>query len=168
MDRPDDYYRKNRTKLFSQGDIFARVPFLDIGTKVDDVATFQHHHAMLITPTQVMRGRGATDERSYATPATRTVIPVLSLEQVDRDREGLVEDELLHYMYLPAIDAIRFPDSAAVLSEPTLVSHDLLSGLQRVTQLTVEATRQLQRKLVLFLTMIRSEPRRDDFDPWAD
>jgi hypothetical protein len=166
MDRPNDYYRLDRTILFSQGDIFDGVPFLEVDDEGNEI--FRRSRAMLITPTQVMRARGATDEGSYATPV-RLVVPVLPVETSRiHNREALVEDELLHYMYLPGDDAIGLPECVAVLSEPTLSSHSELKNARRLTQLTVDATRQLQRKLVVLYTMIRRVPDRHEFDPWAD
>jgi hypothetical protein len=173
--RPNDnnYFRSDRTILFSQGDIFANVPFIDFGEPSEsgtEVVGSRKSFAMLITPTFVMRARGATSPQSYATPI-RTVIPILPLTVISvTDRDALDRDELVHYMFLPGDPgASKLPESVAILSEPTTVSHDLLMKCGRATQLTVEATRQLQLKLVRFYSSIEwRSVNRDAFDPWPD
>ena len=166
MDRPDDYYRQERTVLFSQGDIFSNVPFVDIDSESYG-REVTRSKALLITPTDVMRAHGAIDEGSYAT-SVFAVVPVLPVTHLEVNWEDFFNDDLLHYMFLPSSGDGAIPESGAVLSEPSLLSLRVLLECPRIMQLTVDATRQLQRKLVMYYTMIQPSPQRSDFHPWAD
>jgi len=170
---PADMYRQNRTKLFSQGDIFADLPFNDLELSDDAerqarIIRVWRSNAMLITPTDAMRARGATDR--YSGPPTRTVIPVLDLDKADvTDLERLTTvDGLFHYMYLPEDPVSKLRRSIAVLSMPTTVSAPLLERFERVTQLSVQGTRQLQLKLVEYSSSLTKRLEREDFNPWPD
>jgi hypothetical protein len=69
-------------------------------------------------------------------------------------------------MYLPPLPAKRFPESLALLFEPVTLVHDLLKD-NRVSQLTYDASQQLQRKLFWFMTGGAQRPRAS-FSPPMD
>ena len=76
---------------------------------------------------------------------------------------------LINYMYLPALEVreIEFsmPESMALFYMPLTIHHDLI-GENRVTQLAAAGAKQLQRKLVHFISSWLEE--RDFFDPPMD
>jgi hypothetical protein len=192
-----------RTTLFSQGDIFeldalvaadlwtvadvassGRIvpPNQDMASSVvaivrtPDLPRAAHgegRFAMLTTPTDGMRARGATT--SY-TPGRlrRTIVPIVSRTYlVSVSVQAFTEvsadiasdtDHLDTYMFLPTVDAM--PTSFAVLDEPAEVHHRVLEHrATRIAQLTREGTQQLQRKLVWYATYGDVQMGRAAFNP---
>ena len=117
-----------------------------------------------------MRAQGAPGV--YAHPV-RTLVPLMPVERlvgeglIDDTKVGLVRkyDGLINYMYLPSQPESDLPESLALLYMPVTMHHDIIDG-QRVTQLAVEGTRQLHRKLVWFSSSWQ-EPR-STFEPALD
>ncbi|HLY49007.1 MAG TPA: hypothetical protein VKR21_07410 [Solirubrobacteraceae bacterium] len=183
--RPDDnLYYETRLALFSQGDIFRDVPLAyptpaDEFVLADDEDTagsrrflsgpFDVGFAMLVTPTCSRRAQGG---HGYAHPV-RTLLPLrpfdelVEVELLDSSKAGLLRkrDALINYMYLPSNDELELPESIALLYMPVTLHHDFLAG-QRVTQLTVDAARQLHSKLVWFASGLKLD--RETFDPPMD
>lgn len=106
----------------------------------------------------------------YAHPV-RTLVPVWPLEElgqiIDQSAKGLLKkyDALINYMYLPSNEALRIPESVALLYMPITLHTDMIDG-QRVTQLSFVGAQQLQRKLVYFSTGVLAP--RTDFNPPMD
>jgi hypothetical protein len=63
---------------------------------------------------------------------------------------------------MPALEDIKFPESAAFLYMPVTLHHDLIEG-QRVAQLGPEAVLQLHRKVVWHATSLQVP--REQFRP---
>ena len=165
--RPDDSdYYESRLELFSQGISSAtfrwptRFPPMRSsrrkarGTRRFLSGPFEVGLAMLVTPTCSMRAQGAPDR--YAHPV-RSLVPLRPFEEfvgaglLDDSRAGLARkrDGLINYMYLPASEELA----------------EALEG-QRVTQLAVEGARQLQSKLVWFVSSLKLD--RATFEPPLD
>jgi hypothetical protein len=166
---PRTYYRPITTPLFSQGDIFLGVPLPVVADP--DLIGIDTNLSMLITPTTAIRARGATNPAAYMAPHV-TVVPVLRLPiPTIRDYPTLAgQDELLHYMYLPADPLSRLPESVAVLSMPITMplSYLLNEEVTRIAQLGREGLRQLQNKLVWWVAGGERLAHRCQFDPPMD
>lgn len=184
--RPNGRYYESRTALLSQGDIFADVPLAyptpacEIAIETDGLTpersrTFlsgplDYGLAMLITPTCSMRSQ--TTGRQYAHPV-RTLVPIRPVSELiamgilDDAKRGLAErrDSLINYMWLPADAHFGFEESLALLYMPVTLHHDMIVD-QRISQLTREATSQLQKKLAWHTTSVLLS--RSDFDPPLD
>jgi hypothetical protein len=164
--RPDDagYYVRDRTSLFSQGDVFADVPltFPGVGAFVAEhegsrfflSGPLEPGPAILITPTCQMSAQGAGEGYAHN---VRTLVPIRTVDELVT--AGAVKaaslqnvrsiDNLSNYMYLPALDG-QYGESLALLYMPITIEHELLSNTAtRVSQLAPEGARQLLRKLVL-------------------
>ena len=191
--RPSDdaYYERDRTELFSQGDIFRDVPlayptmleeaeddgepdarasdWLAAGRRRFLSGPLEFGPAMLITPTCAMSAQGAS---GYAHPI-RTLVAVRSLDEVvERGfiSEGQAadlrrRDRFANYMYLPASADDELAESVALLYYPVTVHHEFLEG-NRVTQLAYEGARQLQHKLGIFYAGFDVD--REELDPPMD
>jgi hypothetical protein len=189
--RDDDYYERDRTELFSQGDVFRDVPlgyptmleetedagetdvragdWLAAGKRRFLSGPLDFGPAMLITPTCAMSAQGAS---GYA-HAIRTLVVVRSLEDViengflseEQAADIQRRDRFGSYMYLPATADGELPASVALLYYPVTVHHDFLEG-NRITQLGCEGARQLQHKLGVFYAGFDVD--RDELDPPMD
>ena len=178
---PGQFYQPGRTALLSQGDIFRNVPFVDLvlsdphdlGSRRIDL---EPAWAMLITPTEIMRALGAT--KTYSDELRRTVVPILGLDQMPGLGDGRAlreQDGLAQYMYLPEDPISGMLEGAAYFPHAVTVSHALLvpsadepisrPPVSRATQLTIDGTRQLQRKLLMYFTALRTELAREVFSP---
>jgi hypothetical protein len=184
--RPDDAsYYEERLELLSQGDIFFDVPLAypmparELVTEEDRgyggnrqflSGPLDYGFAMLITPTCSMRSQGSGGGAQYAHPV-RTLVAIHSLEGLgevlDASATGLLRkyDSLINYMYLPALQALGMPESAALLYMPVTLHHEMIDG-QRATQLTFEGAKQLHRKLAYFATGVLAP--RDVYKPPMD
>lgn len=188
--RPAGPYFEDRTALLSQGDIFRDVPLaypvpadaIAVEAEVEDDSEPQETArlflsgpldfgpAMLITPTCSMRSQ--TAGREYAHPV-RTLVPLrrvvefVDLGILDAAKRGLADgrDSLINYMWIPGDSEVGLEDSLALLYMPVTLHHDMVVG-QRITQLTYDATSQLQKKLAWHATSMLLE--RADFDPPMD
>ena len=141
--RPDLEYFRTRTDKTSQGDVFNDVPVYFALPK-DDGGEITAEQAMVLTASCHIDHR--TDWLMIA--------PV-----VTPDRAGLAEPllgELREYdchhrvVFLPE-DGER-PERIVRLDRQQPISRGVLELCDRDTQLTLEATRQLMRKLVLYQT----------------
>lgn len=181
--RPDGDYYETRTELLSQGDIFRDVPLAypspahEIAVEaVDETARvflsgpLDFGPAILVTPTCSMRSQ--TSGRDYAHPV-RTLLPLRTVRELedigplDAAKRGLAEsrDSLISYMWIPGDRSVGVDDSLALLYMPVTVHHEMIAG-NRMTQLTYEATSQLQKKLAWYATSVLLD--RADFDPPMD
>lgn len=184
--RPHGGYYETRTELLSQGDVFSDVP-LAYPTPAGEIAMEEPESAeetarvflsgpldfgpaMLITPTCSMRSQ--TPERDYAHPV-RTLVPLRPVAELveagvlDDAKRGLAErrDSLINYMWIPGDAALGIDDSLALLYMPVTLHHEMIIG-SRATQLTYDATSQLQKKLAWHGTSVLLD--RADFDPPMD
>ena len=184
--RPKTGYYETRIDLFSQGDIFHDVPLayptpageIEIenpDSPEETTRTFlsgplDYGHAMLITPTCSMRSQ--TPGRDYAHPV-RTLVPLRPITELtdmrvlDQSKCNISEkrDSLINYMWVPGDESLGVPESLALLYMPVTLHHEMIAG-QRVTQLTRDATCQLQKKLAWHATSVLLD--RADFDPPMD
>jgi len=184
--RPKERYYETRTALFSQGDIFNDVPLAyplpageiaiedpdDSGEATRSFLSgpLDYGAAMLITPTCSMRSQ--TPGREYAHPVRtlvplRPVIELIDMGALDQAKRGLAEkrDSLINYMWIPADEQLGLPDSVALLYMPVTLHHDLIAH-SRLTQLTQDAARQMQKKLAWHATSMLID--RAEFDPPLD
>ncbi|QEC48811.1 hypothetical protein FSW04_15320 [Baekduia soli] len=181
--RPTGPYYEVRTPLLSQGDIFDDVPLgypspaLEIAVEeVDESARaflsgpLSFGPAMLITPTCSLRSQ--TAGRDYAHPV-RTLVPLRPVQELmeagilDPSKRGLAErrDSLINYMWMPPLPDVGLEESMALLYMPATLHHDMIAD-RRVSQLTRDASSQLQKKLAWYSTSMLLE--RSDFDPPMD
>jgi hypothetical protein len=183
--RPSGRYYEQRTSLLSQGDIFENVPLAYPSPTdrvfVDDEddshqarrflsGPFDIGHAMLITPTCSMRAQSSG--RDYAHPV-RSLVPLRSVDELVESgildhaklRLAASRDSLINYMYLPADHDLGVSESLALLYMPVTLHHDMIADL-RISQLTLEASRQLQKKLVWHSSSVLLT--RADFEPPVD
>lgn len=181
--RPQGDYYETRTGLLSQGDVFRDVPLAypsparEIAVEpVDETARvflsgpLDFGPAILVTPTCSMRSQ--TLGRDYAHPV-RTLVPLRSVTELeesgvlDAAKRGLAEgrDSLISYMWIPGDPSVGINDSLALLYMPVTVHHEMIVD-NRVTQLTYDATSQLQKKLAWYATSVVLD--RADFDPPMD
>jgi hypothetical protein len=186
--RPSGRYYEQRTTLLSQGDIFADVPLayplpaesviFEDDDDEDQVprarrflsGPFDAGSAMLITPTCSMRSQSAGND--YAHPV-RSLVPLRSVEELadlgilDKSKIGLAvgRDSLINDMYIPADRDLGIVESLALLYMPVTLHHDMIAD-SRVTQLTLEGARQLQKKLVWHASSVLLS--RSDFEPPMD
>jgi hypothetical protein len=182
--RPSGRYYEQRTALLSQGDIFADVP-LAYPTPADSVVfeeddsaqarrflsgPFDVGHAMLITPTCSMRAQSAGQD--YAHPV-RSLVPLRPVDELvdrgilDKAKTSLAQkrESLINYMYMPADRDLGIVESVALLYMPVTLHHEMIVE-QRIAQLTLEAARQLQKKLVWHASSVLLN--RGDFEPPLD
>jgi hypothetical protein len=181
--RPTGRYYEQRTELLSQGDIFVDVPLAypapaDSVVLEDDESAARRFlsgpldfgPAVLITPTCSMRAQSSTP--GYAHPV-RSLVPLRPVEElldlgvIDKAKLGLAQsrDSLINYMYMPADRDLDLAESLALLYMPVTLHHEMIVD-QRVAQLTIDAARQLQRKLVWHASSILL--RISDFQPPLD
>lgn len=181
--RPQGPYFEQRTSLLSQGDIFRDVPLafpspadaIVLEDAVDTGRSFlsgplDYGPAMLITPTCSMRSQALG--RDYAHPV-RTLVPLrpvtelIELGILDASKRGLADarDSLINYMYVPSDSKLRLIESLALLYMPVTLHHDMVADA-RITQLTYDASSQLQKKLTWFASSLLAD--RADFDPPMD
>ncbi|MGO9957029.1 MAG: hypothetical protein ACLP50_13815 [Solirubrobacteraceae bacterium] len=163
--RPPGRYYEERTTLLSQGDIFDDVP-LAYPTPADRVVLdeeddsqqarrflsgpFDTGYGILITPTCSMRAQ--SPGRDHAHPV-RSLAPLRPIEELLKSgildeaklRLAASRDSLINYMYLPADRDRGLVESLALLYMPVTLHHDMIVD-QRIAQLTLDASRQLQKK----------------------
>lgn len=167
-----------------QGDLFRDVPqayplpadevILEEGaTKHDGIrrrflsGPFDAGFGLLVSPTCAMWAQGVEGEYAHPVRALLVVRPVEDLMAsgaLTEDNRALTRkyDNLINYMYLPALEEVGLPESMAFLYMPVTLHHDLIDG-QRVAQLGPEAVLQLHRKLVWHATSLQVP--REDFRP---
>ncbi len=170
--------------MLRQGDLFHDVPLayplpadeviLEEGATEHDAirrrflsGPFDTGFALLVTPTCSMWAQGADD--AYAHPV-RTLLVVRPVEDLvargvlTADNLALTRkyDNLINYMYLPALEDVGLPESVAFLYMPVTLHHDLIEG-QRVAQLGPEAVLHLHRKMVWHATS--KQVPREQFRP---
>lgn len=171
---PDDrYYEDTWSSVYFQGDLFHNVPLAfpwppDLVLAGEEGSErrflsgpFETTHAMLVTPTCTMAAQGRTAPvDGYAMPA-RTLVPVRPLAEVvaagavsDETVGHLRRDRLRNYFYLPPHEEWDFPESVALLYQPTTVHHNVLNDL-RIGQLRGEGFWQLRRSLAFYDAGIR-------------
>jgi hypothetical protein len=183
--RPQGGYYETRTELLSQGDILVDVPLsypspaseivmeaeaVEETARVFLSGPLDFGRALLVTPTCSMRSQ--TRGREYA-HSVRTLVPlrpVAELQDIgvlDAAKRNLAErrDSLINYMWIPSDGDLGIEDSLALLDMPVTLHHDIIAG-SRITQLTYEATCQLQKKLAWYATSVLLD--RGDFDPPMD
>lgn len=181
--RPSGPYFEERSALLSQGDIFGDVP-LAFPSPADAIVfeetasparsflsgPLDFGPAMLVTPTCSMRSQAPG--RDYAHPVRtlaplRPVTELIELGILDTSKQRLADarDSLINYMYLPPAPELGLPESLALLYMPVTLHHEMISGT-RITQLTYEASSQLQKKLTWFSSSLLVA--RADFDPPMD
>jgi hypothetical protein len=183
--RPAGRYYENRIELLSQGDIFEDVPLaypmpaasitVEEDESTDTARAFlsgplDFGPAMLITPTCSLRSQPSGQGYAHH---VRTLVPLRSVEELldlgilDPARRGLADkrDSLINYMYLPADSEFGIVESLALLYMPITLHHEMISD-NRVTQLTFDATAQLQKKLAWHSTSVLLE--RSEFQPPMD
>jgi len=160
--RPDDDgFYEQRTDYLRQGDLFTEVPLgypwppnaVDHkhGSRKFFAGPFEPGFGLLLTPTCSMAAQGKPG--FYAHP-NRALAPVLPLERLVN--EGAIKtgarddlrryDHLVNYLYLPALETVGLPESAALLYAPITVHHDYLKD-RRVAQLSRSAAIHLKRQL---------------------
>jgi hypothetical protein len=184
--RPTGPYYETRTELLSQGDVFTDVPLayptpateivmgetetVEEAARVFLSGPLDFGPALLITPTCSMRSQ--TPGRVYAHPV-RTLVPLrpvgelLATSVLDEAKRNLAEkrDSLINYMWMPGDRELGVEESLALLYMPVTLHHDIIAA-SRITQLTYDATCQLQKKLAWHATSVLLDRR--DFDPPMD
>lgn len=181
--RPQGPYFEQRTSLLSQGDIFRDVPLafpspadaIVLEDAADTGRSFlsgplDYGPAMLITPTCSMRSQAPGLD--YAHPV-RTLVPLrpvtelIELGILDASKRGLADarDSLINYMFVPSHPRLGLGETLALLYMPVTLHHDMIADA-RITQLTYDASSQLQKKLTWFASSLLAD--RADFDPPMD
>jgi len=98
----------------------------------------------------------------------RCLVPLLPIADLladgslndDQLREVRRYDGLINFMYLPAHEVSAMPESLAALFLTVPIEHGLLLELAtRVTQLAPEGAKQLQRKLVWYISSVQLDRR---------
>ena len=172
-DRPSDeeYYVERRTVELSQGDVLA-FGVRPIAARIESEASEAADDnppllvsaslrpaalSMVISPRVSIRWRDQN---------TRLLAPIISVERFasDGQRWGEIDtarnsDSLLHHMYLPPSEAFEITEGLVALHQAITVYRDLLEDAEgrplpdlRRAQLAEPAARQLQRKLVWYVT----------------
>lgn len=155
-----DFYAQRSTHL-RQGDLFREIPLgqpfppdalhHQEGSRRFLSGPFEPGFGMLLSPTCSMAAQGGPE--GYAHPF-RVIAPVLAVADLVEQgalKPGALEelrraDHLQNYFYLPPIDAVGLPESAALLYAPITLHHDYLED-RRVAQLSSEAAVHLKRQL---------------------
>jgi hypothetical protein len=141
--RPNGPYFKTRTEKTSQGDVFDDVP-LQVTLPTDDGGEITAEQAMVLTASCHIDHR--TD--------WLIVAPVLSPDRVGLDAAtlgGIREYDCHHRVMLLPAEGDR-PERVVRLDRQQPISRQTLELCDRDSQLTLQATRQLMRKLVLYQT----------------
>lgn len=170
FERPPDeqYWIKPWSTVLFAGDLFIAIPFGHQPTelyKTDEgeggrgqhfQAAVDFAYGLLISPTcDMYESIGAEIRRSHP---YRVLVPVVPLERVAAETKATADnvklmrkhDALYGYVYLPELRG-AFPESAACLFRPTVVSDDFLSEPpRRIAQLHPEARRHLKIKLMAY------------------
>jgi len=142
--RPEGPYFGPRGHLVSQGDIFEDVPIVVAPGPVDG------EHDVTSAECMVLTASCNIDHRADQL----LVCPVAPMANLGLDR-GIIK-EIREYdchhrlMYLPAED--DRPERMALIYKAQSIDRHVLESCDRQSQLTADATRQLMRKLVLFLS----------------
>ena len=170
--------------MLRQGDLFRDVPLayplpadeliLEEGATENDAirrrflsGPFDTGFGLLVSPTCSMWAQGVGDTYAHPVRSLLVVRPVEELVgrgMLSRDNLGLTRkyDNLINYMYLPALGEVGLPESMAFLYMPVTLHHDLIEG-QRVAQLGPEAVLQPHRKMVWHATSLQVP--REQFRP---
>lgn len=189
--RPSAPYYETRSRFLSEGDIFEDVPYTVVGAGMPMLAdaTSTAHAilpvfsvpAMLLTPTCDFRRPSIKELEAdsrlepYTLETRVRVGQVLSIDEIERtftaaNRAQNLDkirkfDALRRYMYLPPLEG-RLGESVVSLGPTWLVDIHLLLSLDRVTQLTFSAARQLHYKTVMYATGTIVAP--NSFSPSMD
>lgn len=141
--RPDVEYFRTRTELTSQGDVFRDVPVY-LTLPKDDGGEITAEEVMVLTASYHIDRR--TD--------WLVIAPVISPDRAGIDERliGELRDYDCHHrvMYLPAVG--ERIERIVRLDRQQPISRHVLELCERDSQMTMEATRQLMRKLVLYQT----------------